>query len=920
MEKPVAKLVSGAFDPQIRYQMSPGQQRANDSELLHSYGSLNNNKPSPTKEMYRRGRDALSELPSSIRRAVLATLNVNHIANEFEHAVPALRTRHDILNTKGAAIRKGEEIITKNVKDSNAVLRKYSVGERQRFFDIFHSTTLDQIEVLDDANRGWTADKTNSLYRQFKALPPEVQDVYKTMRETYDNQSKVMLGVLHDIMLPNEYQRFIQQWKLKRLNVYLPLFRTGEHWLSYTDKNGEVVKRSFETMGERTRAMEEAKRIGAKDVTPYHNLQQMVSSMKGAPPTRFLGDVLRSLNKAKVDDSVKEQIIDSFLNMLPAKSVMQMARKREGTAGYEPDALKTYANVASMNSRHIENVRYATKLNDVMDNIRQQVQESMMRYHEDPADKTGLRDDVAHDLMANVESSHQDMLNPKYNWAMSRLQYANYVNYLGGNLSTAYVALTHLPTVVYPTLGKISGLKNAWTAMWDANKTAMALNFHGGKGVDPLVRKVIEQGHADGVLGERRAEDIAEFKTYGTDRYLGIKAKADAVLNKSLGTVDKHNREVALLASYDLNRAKLMKEGKLTGEDLHNEAYKRAKQDVYDTIGSAFSSARANVFQQPLAQLFLTFKQFAMQRMYLLAKSTQQILAKETSPAVRKAAITQMVGFFAMAGIMAGVKGMPFVGWGEEFAQLLNDMTGGDESFNASEAVKQGVGLLAYKGPINYYMNLATSDRTGWDSMIWRDDPKRRSDIGFMDFAAEKFLGPTYTYAVRDVPAAYKDFEEGNLERGVEKVVPHFASNVMRGVRYATEGATTRDGVPIKQDINAYNALMQVAGFAPADLQEKQEETSGRIGLQKTLEDKRKALLRRMVMAKVNGDDEGFQAAVQDAVEFSQRHPGARINGANVHQSFMQHNKRMHQSVDGVFYNKKLRPELMSVYPEEEEE
>lgn len=898
-----------SFDPQLRYQLTPDEQRRQDETLIRSYANAESKKPIATKEVLARGREVMSKLTPAFRRGLFNSMNQNQLANEYEHAIPAMRTRNDLLNQKGAYLRKQMDYISEFVKDADKVLKKYSYAERQRIYDIFNKTTLEQVEVLTDTNRGWTPDKSNPLYTQFNALKPEVQNLYRKLRESYDNQAKVTLGVLHSIVGPTQRQRLEEQWKLKRLKVYLPLFRTGEHWLSYTDKNGEMVKRSFETTEERERAYREAKAEGGKDLARYHNVSHMVRS---APPTGFFGEVLGALNKAGADQSTVNSVVDAYLNLLPARSVLQMAaRKREGTAGFIKDVVQAYANVAPMNAAHITNLKFNPAIDEAMEKIREEANAAAVRYEDNPEDPKGINTDVKNDLLSVVEKSHENMLNPQFNKLMDSLQHTNYVMYLGANVSTAFVALTHLPMVVYPVLSRISGFSAAGAAMARMNKYAVNYTFNKGRGIPADLMRVLTQGETDGVLGERRAEDIEEFKTSGVDRYLGYKARANAILGKTLGTADKYNREITLLASYELHRDKLMKGG-MSGDALHAAAYKAAKQDVLNTVGSVFNHAGANVLRHPLGKLFFTFKQDGMHRAYLIAKAFRNA-AKGESIEVRKEARAQLLGFYGMAGLLGGVSGMPLVGWGELLAQLMFEDD--DETYDASEELKQAIGVLPYKGLVNYALNVNMADRVSWDGMFWRDDPVRRSQIGFVPFVMEKMLGPTVTYLGQDIPRAVDHLKNGRLQLAAESSLPKVAANAMKGLRYGIEGATTKDGLPIKQDISAYSAFMQVLGFSPADLAEIQKENSGRIGMEKKIYSARDALVTQFVMARVNGDDTEVNEVLGKMRKFSAKYPGIAIKSGDLSGALTKHYRRVAQSVNGVYMNPKLREQLIAAYP-----
>jgi hypothetical protein len=47
---------------------------------------------------------------------------------------------------------------------------------------------------------------------------------------------------------------------------------------------------------------------------------------------------------------------------------------------------------------------------------------------------------------------------------------------------------------------------------------------------------------------------------------------------------------------------------------------------------------------------------------------------------------------------------------------------------------------------------------------------------------------------------------------------PSFIRNIIKAGSLATEGALNSKGVPIVEDVNGYNVMMQLLGFTPTDL------------------------------------------------------------------------------------------------------
>jgi hypothetical protein len=151
---------------------------------------------------------------------------------------------------------------------------------------------------------------------------------------------------------------------------------------------------------------------------------------------------------------------------------------------------------------------------------------------------------------------------------------------------------------------------------------------------------------------------------------------------------------------------------------------------------------------------------------------------------------------------------------------------------------------------------------------------------------------------------------EGNVERGVEAIMPSFIRNGMKGARYMTEGALTLKGDPVIEDINAYNALMQVIGFSPADLSSNYEKTSAAKSYEREVSARRVRLLNLHDMAKTSGDTD-LLSETKDAIsEFNSKHPTDKITGDTLRKSEASRKAAEKNMINGVTFNKKLRGEI----------
>jgi hypothetical protein len=133
------------------------------------------------------------------------------------------------------------------------------------------------------------------------------------------------------------------------------------------------------------------------------------------------------------------------------------------------------------------------------------------------------------------------------------------------------------------------------------------------------------------------------------------------------------------------------------------------------------------------------------------------------------------------------------------------------------------------------------------------------------------------------------------VKRGAETVVPAAIRNVSKGVRFYTEGATTRRGDPITEDINAYNSIMQGLGFAPQAYIQQLEFNKNARRRQEAVGSERSKLLRRHNMAKKVSDGDEVQKVLQlitgDTIKRSLRQFGKtteKMRGGMTYTDFME--------------------------------
>ena len=166
---------------------------------------------------------------------------------------------------------------------------------------------------------------------------------------------------------------------------------------------------------------------------------------------------------------------------------------------------------------------------------------------------------------------------------------------------------------------------------------------------------------------------------------------------------------------------------------------------------------------------------------------------------------------------------------------------------------------------------------------------------------------------------AVEMFKDGNIERGLETVLPSFIRNFMKGTRYMVEGATTLDGTPVMGDISAYNSLMQMIGFAPADLSSRYEKIQAAKSFERDVQKRRQQILDLYDMARTSGDAELLQEASDLRERFNDTIPEKAITDAVLARSAKQRRLAEQQMIYGVRFDPKLRERLLTEILEEED-
>jgi hypothetical protein len=896
VKKDIAKLFNEQMKA-MKVETANTKAKANINAPAEVYESL----PEGSPKVYDAALNAYSNAKDTMQKRMLDLWGINDLIDVFGKKFPSLKNMLIALERRAAVSDSYRDKVAKLVNDGGKLLNTLSPEEAKRF----NETVLEVSRLNLDPRKA--SDANYPAVKRFMALP-EVQRNYAIkLVEQYETYSKKYLDLLiNQIPQKNnrEYltnvEKMRNEFETKRIPFYFPLLRSGDYWVSYKDTNGERVVFARESKREAEKLAQDIQRAGGKEISQYTKLDQI--NFNTTPPTGFIANIISNLKDAKVSDEVINGVYRSYLDLFPAQSLKQQFQNRKGDLGYDTDIVQGFAQVGSRMAQQLANMQFAPDIGNA-------IKDMQTVYEKDSSMEN-------RNILDTVMKRERFLLNPVAEPWASALSHLSYAQYILGNVSSAVVNISQLPIVVYSLLGGKYGWGNAFNAMttalkmyskggWDSNAEFMP-DWTFGANAKGEYAELYKQALDRSAIRRGVGYELTEARKVKVSDYSGKVAKAEHFLGYLFQNSERFNREITLIAAYDLAR----KAGK-----NQQEAIEDALKVNIDAHSHALSEAGPALFQQGWGKVAFTFKRFAQAQIALLIKLANKAYKGEDAE-TRSIARKQITGVFGMAYLFAGVQGMPLYGAANLLASALNAVLGDDdEPFDADESVRSAVGDLGYKGPINQLLNIDIASRTGFNGMIWRDDPRRLAEVGPLQYAVERFAGPAFSIGV-SYQRAIDQMNKGQTERAIETAMPSFIKNGMKGIRYASEGALNSKGVPIVDDISTYNAFMQVLGFTPANLSEAYARAGSMKEAEKFITSRRDALLDGMYLAKTNGDSDDIADMQEKIYNFNAVHPepGVRIDASTIKKSEAGRDRAIKESVDGVRITPKLKHYIVDNY------
>jgi len=895
--------------------------------------------------------------------AILSSLPVNVLGMEAERAgLKGATNIAKLIDEQSGYINDKNKEIEPLVRRAEAWVKQASPEMVKLFNSVVYGSTTSKADPTKEKtdypeatqkNKTWDADydkvkaEYNRLSESGKKLYVDMRNAYGAMYdeivraineriETFSVDDTIKAKIKADIMA-----KLVAQGKIE---PYFALTRKGNYWLSYNmrDKSGQVETyiEAFEYERARTKAVAELKKEGATDIQQFSKLAEY--QFARAPSGSFVNKVLQVLegNKPKLPDNAtadqkekhklalekyeqnSEEVMRLYISTLPETSFAQSFRKRQNVLGYKEDAVEALRDRLYSTTQQVGRMIYGAKINKLL--------ADMKILSKEVTRATDSKDNKLINEYIKIFEKHIIANSANNNNVVTKT--ANLVNtltfnfQLGFNISSAVVQLAQLPMVVTPYL---AGEHN-WTDTIKAIGAARRLFVGSGLGNtvkmvgsnEKIVSKAMPSMSNYDFDDTKLPAEIKKLKTLydlaGGEGQLNRSSFYDVlevdgrknILNTVNATsgwafhhADRMNREITLIAAYNLQLDKLNKKG-IKGQAAEDAAARYAVDVSKLTNGNVAAGNAPLISKNALGKVLFMYKGYGVSMYYLLFKTTRDALQNQDKD-VKKAAMRQMAGIYGSAALFSGLQGLPMFG----MAAMIYNLFADDDEDDFETATRKYVGEFMYKGLINEVTGLDVAGRIGLSDLIFRTNPTSQSAT-FQDALLQTFGGPAYG-AGSKIMRGLSKIQEGNVERGIEDILPSFLGNAMKSYRYGTEGATTMRGDPMIEDFSVFSVGAQALGFTPAELSLQQAINAKAKGIEKAILDEKNKLLQRYNISDRVGDIAARDEYKEKLRELNRKHPGLGINEETFERSRRAFKESTSRMVNGVQYNKKLEQELL---------
>lgn len=749
------------------------------------------------------------------------------------------------------------------------------------------------------------------LREYWDTLSPELQGIYRQVRDRYQERRKqVEDGLLSRIEIsdadPNAKGRLVEslrhQFEAGRVQgPYFPLMRFGDFWGVAMDKDtGEVMSfAKFEKSSDQREWMASMRQHFNVD----GGRKQKTDSITRQIDPSFAAKVTEAANA--VDPKLADQIWQMYLDRLPEMSVRKAFMHRKGRAGFSTNAIRSFGHQMFHGAHQLAKLEYMHIMEGQIDTIYQEA-----RAIEKDAATSGRTDDPD----ANWATPLADEVQRRFEWAnnpatsplSSKLTSLGFAWYLGAVPAAAAVNATQTPIVAFPVL---AAEFNAWGAgkellragkQWAGSRGNLADKLRGNE------RRAFDEAERIATFSKTQAADMAQLAD-GAQDYTSRGRKAAEMVAWMFQGVESGNRQATYLAAFRLAQAR---------GDSFEDSVVLAHKLTYDSHFGYDNANRPRVMQGDIPKVAFLFRQYSVNMTYRLARDFRDGILRNPSisKSERSKAAQRFAGILGMTSIFAGTTGLPMI-WA--VSTVIDAMFGDeDEPFDTIAAVRthlaemfdETAATAIMKGPVDALTGITVSSRVSLNNLWVREAPENLEGADLAAFYFGEALGPIAKMVVVDPLVALKELRDGYGSKALEKLLPNQGKNLIKAMRYITEGVTNRQGEALvtKDELSKKDVFLQALGFPAQRVTQQYEENRAKMDAQTKILKRHTLLLDRLYLSLSNDDNKGVDEALDAIDKFNDANPEKAINTKTIMRSVATREGYRERAVGGITLDKDL--------------
>jgi hypothetical protein len=358
-------------------------------------------------------------------------------------------------------------------------------------------------------------------------------------------------------------------------------------------------------------------------------------------------------------------------------------------------------------------------------------------------------------------------------------------------------------------------------------------------------------------------------------------------------TTETLSRQIAAMmryeAAYDARTAKGM-----DSKTAHREAIAEAAAETERALGNYRETERPTIMKGPIGRMVFQFKMYSVNTTKFFVENLY-LMTRDLDPEVRRQARSELLGVMAVGGIFSGVTGMfgssAFIG---AIGMLLDQFEDDEDKRRRIEEdpvfANDYNGYFRYRwlpahfgklgasiievGPLSALTPLNLASRTSYNDLWLREGLTGSNWSESVKNLIMANIGPAVSFG-GSLDLAAKDFNDGEVMRGVERMMPAIVRGPLMSYRLATEGAETRKGDKIVSPEEL--SVMQIAGAAmgmsPRIVADYQKKRVAALNFQTKLKGDKSDTLRAINRAMSENDYDAIQRAMQKKEDFNAKYP-----------------------------------------------